>query len=179
MTLEDWRSALLRGLSGRVLELGVRDGPNFAYYPAGVQIVATDVSAKSMRGARRHTLRHRITLGVADAQRLPFTDMSFHFVVATLVFCSIPDPTLALNEIRRVLKPGGELRTIDHVRAPHPVLGGVMDAIGPVWSLCSGGCHLNRRTDDVLRENGYTIREQRRSMAGIMRYFVAVPDAKL
>ncbi len=179
MNLEMWRADLVRGLTGRVLELGVRNGPNFAHYPTDIQLVATDVTAASMRGARQHFrgLRQGFGLSVADAQCLPFADASFDTVVATLVFCSIPNPGLALAEIRRVLKPHGELRTIDHVRSPQPVIGAVMDILAPAYKVVAQGCNLNRRTEDVLRSAGYTIQQQRRAIGGIMRLFIAIPSA--
>src|SRR5579871_3336839 len=114
-----WRYDLLGSLYGRVLELGVRDGPNFQYYPPDVKVVATDVEAETMQGARYIFRRFRqgLALSLADAQRLPFANASFDAVVETLVFCSIPDPQRALVEIARVLKPGGRFYSIDHVRA--------------------------------------------------------------
>src|SRR6185369_16122063 len=135
-----------------VLELGVRSGRNFRFYPPGVQVVATDVEASAISGARQAFpgFSQGLALSLADAQRLPFADQSFDTVVATLVFCSVSDPVRALGEVARVLRPGGRLYTIDHVRCEQPILGGLMDAIAPVWKFASGGCNLNRRTEEVM-----------------------------
>jgi len=175
-----WRYDLLGNLCGRVLELGVRDGPNFQFYPPDVKVVATDIDQETMQGARRIFRRFRqgLALSLADAQCLPFADASFDAVVETLVFCSIPDPQRALAEIARVLKPGGRFYSIDHVRADQPFLGGFQDLIAPIWKVASGGCNVNRRTEDTLQAAGYHIQERRQSMAGIMRWIISEPPPK-
>jgi ubiquinone/menaquinone biosynthesis C-methylase UbiE len=179
--LNGWRWDLLGGVTGRVLEIGARHGPNFRFYPAGARVVATDVSGEALHGAARLYPRWSggAGLGVADAQHLPFADNSFDVVVATLVFCSIPEPRVALAEIARVLVPGGRLHTIDHVRSDNPVLGGIMDVLAPPYKAVAAGCNLNRQTEAVLREAGYTLYEHRRALGGILRFFIAEPPHKV
>jgi SAM-dependent methyltransferase len=169
--------ALLADVRGRVLELGVRGGPNFPFYRPGTQVVATDLDAQAMQGARKAFPRfdQGLALSQADAQRLPFADQSFDAVVATLVFCTIPDPALALGEVARVLQPGGRLYTIDHVRAAPRALGAVMDALAPVWKFMSGGDHLNRRTEEFFRASGFRIRQRRTTWLGILLWLVMDP----
>ncbi|MCC7452382.1 MAG: methyltransferase domain-containing protein [Anaerolineae bacterium] len=172
-----WRYDLLADVHGRVLELGVRNGPNFRFYQPDTRVVATDVDANTLKGTRRLFARFAqgIALSAADAQRLPFADHSFDAVVSTLVFCSIPDPARALGEIARVLRPGGRLYTIDHVRSDQPVIGAILDALTPTWKIFAGGCHLNRRTADTLRDSGFMIHSQRTALGGVLRMFISEP----
>jgi len=172
-----WRYDLLADVHGRVLEIGARSGPNFRFYQPDTRVVATDVDASALKGTRRLFTRFAqgIALSAADAQHLPFANHSFDAVVSTLVFCSIPDPVLALGEIARVLRPGGRLYTIDHVRSDQPVIGGIMDALTPTWKILAGGCHLNRNTEDTLRESGFTIHQRRAALGGVLRMFVSEP----
>ncbi len=178
--LAGWRFDLLADVRGRVLELGVRHGPNFRYYPPEAEVVATDAFASQIDGAKHLFPRFEqgTALSLADAQRLPFSDGSFDAVVATLVFCSIPDPTLALSEIARVLRPGGRFYSIDHVRCDTPALGILMDAIAPVWKIVTCGCNVNRRTEHILRGAGFTLRARRTALAGVLRWLISEPPAK-
>jgi SAM-dependent methyltransferase len=176
--LGGWRYDLLGGLRGRVLELGVRRGPNFAYYPPDVQVVVTDAYASMIQDARDAFPRFKqgIALSLADAQRLPFADDTFDAVIATLVFCSIPDPVQALAEVSRVLRPGGRFYSIDHVRCDQPVVGALMDLVAPLWKAVTYGCNLNRRTEEVLRASGFRVHERRTALAGIMRWLISEPS---
>jgi ubiquinone/menaquinone biosynthesis C-methylase UbiE len=179
--LAGWRYDLLAEVSGLVLELGARSGANYAYYRPEAQVVVSDVTALGMGEAIQNFVRFPagLELTLADAQALPFADNSFDAVVATLVFCSIPDPGTALREIARVLKPGGRLHTIDHMRSRVPVIGAVQDVLHPLWYALSGGCHLNRRTEAILRSAQFQILERRTALAGILRWFVSIPVEKL
>jgi SAM-dependent methyltransferase len=178
--LSGWRYDLLANVQGRVLEMGVRDGPNFPFYPPDVKVVATDVDIDSIQGAKNLFPRFRqgIALSLADAQQLPFAASSFDAVVTTLVFCSIPNPQRALSEVARVLKPGGHFFTIDHVRCDQPIIGALQDLFASPWKVMTGGCNLNRQTEDIFRSAGYTIKQRREALAGIMRWIVAEPPRK-
>ena len=119
------RTALWQRVRGpRVLEVGVGTGKNLPYYPPGMTMTAVDLSPNMLARARERAAQLGIMVDVreADAQALPFADERFDTVVTTCVFCSVPDPVLGLNEIRRVLVPGGQLLMIEHVLSHKPGL---------------------------------------------------------
>lgn len=176
-SLARWRRDLLANLHGKVLELGVRAGPNFRFYPPEANVIALDVDWNTLRQTARayHSLRQSQGFLLADAQRLPFPDHTFDAVVATLVFCSIPDPRRAMAEIARVLRPEGHFHAIEHTRIDVPILGHLMDILTPPWKFVTGGCHLNRRTEHTLEAAGFKIQERRQALLGVMRWLVAAP----
>jgi ubiquinone/menaquinone biosynthesis C-methylase UbiE len=156
------RQRLLARARGRVLELGCGTGANFKLYtPPVAEVVATEPD-RHMR-ARALTRAPQATLPVqiqdADAQALPFGDTSFDTVVGTLVFCTIPDPALALSEARRVLKPGCQILLLEHVRGPGRLKGAFQDAITPVWKRVAGDCHPNRDTLAYVEAAGFDVQE--------------------
>lgn len=172
------RARLLEGLSGRVIEVGAGNGRNFALYPATVEeVVAVEpedrLRALAERAARQAPVTVRVIAGHADA--LPAPDGAFDAAVASLVLCSVPAPGHALAEIRRVLKPGGELRFYEHVRARGAVRGRVEDMITPLWTRLGGGCHPNRRTGDDIAAAGFDIIELDRFPFRPTRYTPATP----
>ena len=105
------------------------------------------------------------------AESLPLDDKSFDTVVVTWALCSIPDPVVALRQARRVLKPGGQLRFVEHGLAPNAGVARWQDRLTPMWSYCAGGCHLNRKTDDLLGAAGFTIPELSTGYAPGLRPF--------
>ncbi|MBI4312335.1 MAG: class I SAM-dependent methyltransferase [Chloroflexi bacterium] len=154
------RQRLLAHAHGRMLELGAGTGANFPYYPGGVaQVVATEPDRHMRARAVKKALAAARPLLVqdADAQRLPFPDAAFDTVVGTLVFCTIPDPARALQEAQRVLKPGGQLLLLEHVRGPDPVRGAIQDALTPLWKRLAGGCHPNRDTLAAVKKAGFSV----------------------
>lgn len=164
LSLRAARRRLARGVSGTILEVGAGTGLQFAGYDGALPAAAIDVDLAGLRRARR---RHPgVPLVCADAQAMPFRDGAFDAVVESLSFCSIPDPGLALVEVRRVLRPGGDLRMLEHVRPPGRFLGRLFDWLTPPWKLVSGGCHLNRRTAQAVREAGFRIETQRENLRG-------------
>jgi ubiquinone/menaquinone biosynthesis C-methylase UbiE len=150
-----------RPLPGRVLEVGAGTGKNLRYYPAGARVVATDLSAGMLaRGRQRAEVRSAsVQFVVTDAEDLAFKDGTFDRVVATCVFCSVPDPVRGLREIRRVLRPGGEAILLEHMR-PGGFLGKVFDALDPLMSWLMGP-HINRRTLENIRKAGLQLAEER------------------
>lgn len=158
----DHRRALLDGLAGQVVEVGAGDGGNFAHYPAEVtSVVAVEpepyLRAKAESRAFAAPVPVEVVNGTAD--RLPLADDSIDAVVTSLVLCSVPDQPIALAEIFRVLRPGGELRFYEHVAAgPDTKLDRVQRiADATVWSWFSGGCHVHRDTATAITAAGFTI----------------------
>ncbi len=164
-----WREWVVRDARGRVLEIGIGTGLNLKYYRAAKALAAIDPDLASLQRARarRNGHPHAITLHQAFAEALPFADASFDSVVGTLTFCSIGDPGLALREIRRVLKPGGAFRLIEHVRVENRVIAGLQDAVTPAWKQIAGNCHLNRDTRAAVERAGFQIRNVRQHIGGL------------
>lgn len=152
-----WRAALWQRVRGsRVLEVGVGTGKNLLYYPRGVQVSAVDLSPRMLERARQRAARLGIPVELreADAQALPFPDASFDSAVATFVFCSVPDPVLGLRELRRVLKPGGQLLLLEHVLSRHPVLRPLMRLSNPIVVRVMGA-NIDRDTVENVRRAGF------------------------
>jgi ubiquinone/menaquinone biosynthesis C-methylase UbiE len=172
-----WRYDLLSHVSGRVLEIGARSGANYPYYRADARVVISDVDATNLGEAIEKFSRFPAGLEItlADAQHLPFADGSFDAVVATLVFCSIPDPSSALKEIARVLRPGGRLYSIDHQRSRWEAIGVIQDIFHPAWYVMTGGCNLNRHIEGIIHAAEFQILDRRTALGGIMRWFISEP----
>ncbi|MEE8105672.1 MAG: class I SAM-dependent methyltransferase [Planctomycetota bacterium] len=158
-----WRARLVEGLedlTGEVLEIGCGTGLMFRHYPPGLNVVATEYAPDFLGHAfvAAEASRANITLELADAEALAFESERFDVVVVSAVLCSVTSPKQALSEIRRVLKPGGEVRLMEHVRSPRPVPGALMHLVNPLWRLYNRqGCNLNRNTKETLIAEGYEI----------------------
>lgn len=166
-----WRRWLAEGARGRTLDLGCGTGRNLPLLPAGTRAVALDPSRDALQRARRRA--PSVPLLLARAEALPFRDGTFDTVLSGLVFCSVGDPARGLAEVRRVLRPGGELRMLEHVRATTPWRARLQDAIQPAWTWIAGGCHPNRDTEATVARAGFVIDEHRAQ--GTMRRFRARP----
>jgi ubiquinone/menaquinone biosynthesis C-methylase UbiE len=142
--------------TGRILEVGVGTGVNMKHYPPSASMTAIDISDRMLAKAQARADRNHIAVDLAlmDAQALNFADNTFDAIVATCVFCSVPDPVAGLREILRVLKPGGKLLLIEHVRSGNPVMGKLMDILNPVAVRLSGA-NINRRTVENVRAAGF------------------------
>ena len=140
----------------RVLEVGVGTGINMSHYPRGARVSAIDVSGRMLERATARAVRLGVAveLSLMDAQHLTFDDASFDSVVATFVFCSVPDPVAGLREVRRVLRPGGQLLLLEHVRSENPAAGKLMDWLNPLVVRLSGA-NINRRTVENVRLAGF------------------------
>ena len=158
--LEEMRRALLAEASGATLELGAGTGLNLALYPDTVgELVLTEPSphmATRLRERAAASPRRPRVVG-AGAEALPFADASFDTAVATLVLCTVPDPAAALAEVARVLRPGGRLLFLEHVRSADPQVARRQDRILPVWRFCADGCHPNRDTLATLEASPLTV----------------------
>jgi ubiquinone/menaquinone biosynthesis C-methylase UbiE len=171
----NWRRQLLTQVRGKVLEIGVGTGKNLPYYSPEVELTAIDVSEKMLRRAERRALAlgRRVDFHLMDAQHLEFADETFDTVLATFVFCSVPDPIQGLKEARRVLKSArakalvnsqnaekskepttAGLLLLEHVRIPNGFAGTVMDVLDPL-TVRLGGFHINRRTVQNVIDVGF------------------------
>jgi len=169
------RSRIAGCARGDVLELGVGTGSNLRSYPVGVSINGIDVSAPALAiaAARARGMDRRVVLSMADATALPFADSSFDTIVATFVLCSVGDVDGALREARRVLRPGGTIRLLEHAEAIHPVVAGLQRRSAPAWARASGGCRLDHDVAASVRGAGLTIVSERRRLSGILVEIVA------
>jgi len=152
------RDELLGGLTGRVLEVGAGTGINFPHYRAGVrELVAVEPEEYLRARAEESAIRPPLDIRVMDglAGELPFEDASFDAAVVSFVLCSVPDQQRALEDLRRVLKPGGELRFLEHVRGREPRRARWQDAVDLVWPQMMGGCHANRDTLAAIEGSGF------------------------
>jgi ubiquinone/menaquinone biosynthesis C-methylase UbiE len=156
------RETLLAHAYGRVLEVGAGTGANLAYYGDGVEeLVLAEPSEPMARrlGQKLAAGSRRAEVVPARAEKLPFPDASFDTVVATLVLCSVEDQPRALGEIRRVLRPGGKLLFIEHVRADEPKLARWQDRMNPINRVVADGCNCNRATLDAVGAAGFRVTE--------------------
>lgn len=156
----EYRNWILPMAEGRVLEVGVGSGLNLPLYGAPVtEIVGIEPheTLNRMAARRKAEARAPVTLVRGSAEELPLEDASFDTAVMTWTLCSIPDGRKALDEIRRVLRPGGQLLYIEHGRAPDPGVARWQDRLTPVWRRCAGGCRLNRPINRMIGEQGFTL----------------------
>ncbi|MGH2497375.1 MAG: class I SAM-dependent methyltransferase [Ktedonobacteraceae bacterium] len=166
---------------GLVLEIGAGNGLNFAFYdPVTVERVeATEPDSVMLGYARERAAKARVPVNLTQTpvENLPFADESFDSVVVTLVFCSVNDPLRGLSEVRRVLKPGGALLMVEHVRAHGAIAAAMQNIITPVTKLVAGNCHWNRDTEKTVKAAGFQI-EQRRDAGGFVLPFVVLHAVK-
>ncbi|MBI3200641.1 MAG: class I SAM-dependent methyltransferase [Myxococcales bacterium] len=156
--LGEWRGELLASLAGDVLEIGAGTGANLAHYGDGVtRLVLAEPDPHMRKRLSRSVAERRARAEIIDAGVAALPD-SFDVVVSTLVLCSVPDLDAALAEIRRVLRPGGQLVFIEHVAADdQPERLAWQERLDPLWVRIASGCHLTRRTDQAIERAGLEI----------------------
>jgi ubiquinone/menaquinone biosynthesis C-methylase UbiE len=156
----DHRRDLVAEAAGRVLEPGAGNGLNFAHYRRADLVVAMEPEPTMLRMAAERARRAPVPVHLlrGAAEMLPFTESSFDTVVASLMLCSVADLTAAIAEFRRVLRPGGTVRFLEHVRSRHATWATVQDAVAGPWSWFAGGCHPNRDSVAALRDGGFEVR---------------------
>jgi ubiquinone/menaquinone biosynthesis C-methylase UbiE len=180
-----WRRRLFARLEGkprgtvvqrgkRTLEVGVGTGKNLPFYRDNLWHAGVDFSEGMLSRARPIASKRKIALVQGDAQQLPFEDAAFDAVFATFVFCSVPDPALGLREIRRVLKPGGQLLLLEHVLPENRYLAKIFNKLNRL-TVEQAGVHINRRTAANIRKAGFALQEETNLLSTIFKFFVAKP----
>ena len=154
------RQTLLAGLTGTVVEVGAGNGLNFPFYPPTVdEVVAVEpepyLRERAAAAAVQAPVSLRVISGVAEA--LPLESASVDAGVASLVLCSVSDQQAALDELHRVIRPGGELRFYEHVRALEPRAARVQEFFDVVWPWIGGGCHASRDTLAAIEHAGFAV----------------------
>jgi ubiquinone/menaquinone biosynthesis C-methylase UbiE len=155
-----WREKLWQSVRGpQVLEIGVGTGKNIELWPAGCQLTAIDLTPGMLDRARRRAKslgRNDDVLALGDVEHLELPSGTFDTVVATFVFCSVPDPVQGLREVGRVVKPKGQILLLEHVRIERPFIGTLMDGLAPLI-VRMNGANINRRTVQNVRRAGLQI----------------------
>ncbi|HLR22923.1 MAG TPA: class I SAM-dependent methyltransferase [Pseudogracilibacillus sp.] len=177
MIRDKWRKQLLSDLHGDILEVGIGTGANLPYYPNHVQLTGIDFSEGMLKHARKQ-MEHTpfpLTLHEMDAQEMSFEDNTFDFVVATCVYCSVPDPVQGMKEMRRVCKPGGKILLLEHMRSDNLIIGKAMDVINPIV-VGTYGANINRRTMQNIKQSGLKIENEKHLLGSVMRRLSLSPN---
>lgn len=173
-----WRQRLWSLVHGpRVLEVGVGTGKNMPFWLRTVEVTAIDLTPGMLNQARQRAaeLKLGVDLRLGDVQALEFPDGSFDMAVATFVFCSVPDPVLGLRELKRVVRPGGQIILLEHIRSPRESIGKIMDVLNPLVVHVMGA-NINRRTEENVQRSGWTIEHvEDLGLGGIVKLIIARP----
>lgn len=155
-----YRRLMIPLASGRVLEVGFGSGLNLPFYGAGVRhLFALEPSPELRKMAGRRTQHARFTVEFLDrsAEEIPLERASVDTVVTTWTLCTVPDVARALEEMKRVLKPGGTLLFVEHGLAPDPGVQAWQHRLNPLWNRVGGGCNLNRKIDEMIAQSGFRL----------------------
>jgi phosphatidylethanolamine/phosphatidyl-N-methylethanolamine N-methyltransferase len=158
-----------------VLEVGVGTGANLPLYPASSRVVAVDASADMLTVARRRRTRAVVQLSQTDVHHLAFPDATFDQVVGSFLLCNVANPPAVLQEVHRVLRPGGRLLLLEHVRGAHPWVARLTDLLDLPWHAWNRSCHLNRETGATVASANFTITRSERYALGMVQLIEAVP----
>ncbi|MEN1970648.1 class I SAM-dependent methyltransferase [Lentibacillus sp. N15] len=179
MIKERWRKELLQKVDGRVLEVGVGTGANLPYYPNDINYTGIDFSPGMLKQARKKAeslaLPFELNLVEMDAQHMQFPDDAFDYVIATCVYCSVPDPVKGLKEMGRVCKPDGKILLLEHMRSENEGLGKMMDVFNPL-TVRLWGANINRKTLENINRAGLVIEENETLFGTIVRSLTLRPN---
>lgn len=173
LLLGRWRRSLVRQGDGPVLEVGVGTGRTLALHSSATPVVGLDPDRVVLRTARRRA--PGIPLVQARAEALPFREDAFDIVISSLVFCSVENPEQGLREVARVLRPGGSLRMLEHVRPRSRFGTWLARCLQPPWTALTGGCRPDRDTEGTVRRMGFRVDPHTHQSWWILRRFDAVP----
>lgn len=158
--MEPYRKKVTEGLSGEVLEIGFGSGRNLRHLPDQVsRVLAVEPAPGAIKLAEKRIAEAPVPVEVvgSDGQDLDLPDQSVDHALTTWTLCTIPDVDRALAEIHRVLRPGGTLHFVEHGRAPSPKVAARQEKLNPVWGRVLGGCHLDRRHDELIERAGFEV----------------------
>jgi ubiquinone/menaquinone biosynthesis C-methylase UbiE len=160
--LRPYRERVISAADGHVLEIGIGSGINLPFYRRAENILGLEPSPRLAEMTRQRAVNRRISsvqVIEGSAEAIPLDNNSVDTVVSTWTLCSIPRASLALTEMRRVLKPSGQLLFVEHGRAPEENVRKWQDRLTPVWKRIGGGCHLNRPIRDLIEGAGFSIQQ--------------------
>jgi ubiquinone/menaquinone biosynthesis C-methylase UbiE len=157
--LRPFRERVTAAAEGRVLDVGIGSGLNLPLYGRANEVLGLELSRPLLARARTNAESARVPVQLIEgsAEAIPLDNRSVDTVVMTWTGCSIPDIRSALGEMRRVLRPGGRLLFVEHGRSPDPRVQVWQDRLTPLWRPVAGGCHLNRKMDDLIQQSGFTV----------------------
>jgi len=171
----NWRELLWSKVEGiNVLEVGVGTGKNFPYYPKAAEIMAVDFSDRMLKRAKDRASKQKIKVHLKqmDVQNLDFKDNTFDTVVASFVFCSVPNPVRGLMEIERVCKPKGKVVLLEHVLSANRIMAWLMNLANPLVVRMMGA-NINRRTVENVSKSGLAVEQVTDLGAGIFKLIEA------
>jgi len=174
MAFQNWREKIFSHLEGAyILEVGVGTGKNLPFYPPGKSVTGIDISDRMLARARKKgaDLRPPFQLMKMDVQALEFPESSFDALVSTYVFCSVSDPVKGLREVRRVLKPGGRVYFLEHVR-PQEMRGRIFDLLNPLVVHLLGA-NINRDTASNIQKAGLRILLEEDLYLDVFKFIIA------
>ena len=160
--MREYRPIIMGEATGRVLEIGIGTGFSLPYYRQDDEVIGIEPDPHMLKQARKRLTKLGLTnveLRPGRAEALPFEDSSFDAVVSSLVLCTVRDVPRSLAEAKRVLKPDGTFRFMEHVRSDESFMGTIQDWITPIWRWLAAGCHANRRTEQAIVAAGFQIEQ--------------------
>jgi ubiquinone/menaquinone biosynthesis C-methylase UbiE len=176
MVNQETRKKVMGYARGKVLEVGVGTGQNLKYYPRGCDVTAIDFSPGMIKKARmRAEGLPNVKLYEMDVQNLAFPDNTFDTILATCVFCSVPDPVKGFAELQRVCKPNGQLIFLEHIRSDRQILGMLMDLFNPLVVRLIGA-NINRRTLENIETAGLKLEQVDTVGMEVIKLIIAKPN---